>query len=78
MQDWMASGKLSSRQLVMCYHSRIAQLNEYTKAVVEINPDGLYIADQADAERAKGKVRGPLHGIPLCVIARRALLFRAE
>ena len=36
-------------------------------AVIELNPDALAIADQRDAERKAGKVRGPLHGIPILI-----------
>ncbi|KIW48706.1 uncharacterized protein PV06_01273 [Exophiala oligosperma] len=67
MQGWMGSGKLTSRQLVQCYLGHILQLNEYVNAILEINPDVLMIADQLDAERANGTVRGPLHGIPFVV-----------
>ncbi|KIW19675.1 hypothetical protein PV08_00249 [Exophiala spinifera] len=67
MQGWMAGGKLTSRQLVQCYLGRILQLNEYVNAIQEINPDVFMIADQLDAERANGTVRGPLHGIPVVV-----------
>jgi amidase len=35
--------------------------------VIEVNPDALEIAAELDAERRKGKVRGPLHGIPILV-----------
>ena len=36
-------------------------------SVIEINPDALAIADQLDAERKAGRVRGPLHGIPILI-----------
>lgn len=35
------------------------------RAVIELNPDALAIADGLDAELAKGRKRGPLHGIPV-------------
>lgn len=38
-----------------------------TRAVIEINPDVLDIADELDQERQYGKIRGPLHGIPCLV-----------
>src|SRR5437762_13054979 len=34
-------------------------------SVVELNPDALDMAKNADAMRAKGKLLGPLHGIPV-------------
>ena len=43
------------------------QVNQYLEAVIELNPDALDIATQLDQERAKGHVRGPLHGIPVLV-----------
>ncbi|EXJ77458.1 hypothetical protein A1O3_09684 [Capronia epimyces CBS 606.96] len=67
LQAWMTSGKLTSRQITLCYLGRILQLNEYVNAILEVNPDVLLIADQLDAERANGTVRGPLHGIPVVV-----------
>src|SRR5213592_4405828 len=36
-------------------------------AVIELNPDALTIADNMDKERKAGKVRGPLHGIPVLI-----------
>lgn len=39
-------------------------------AILEVNPDAFVIADQLDAERACGKLRGPLHGIPFVVKVR--------
>ncbi|EXJ82032.1 hypothetical protein A1O1_08100 [Capronia coronata CBS 617.96] len=67
MQAWMSSGNLTSRQLTLCYLGRILQLNDYVNAIMEVNPDVLAIADERDAERANGTVRGPLHGIPFVV-----------
>src|SRR5438132_50417 len=34
-------------------------------SVIELNPDALDMAKNADAMRAKGKLLGPLHGIPV-------------
>ncbi len=42
-------------------------MNGYLECVIEINPDALQIADELDAERRDGKVRGPLHGVPVLV-----------
>ena len=38
-----------------------------SRAVLEINPDALDIAEASDLERKQGIVRGPLHGIPFLV-----------
>jgi len=70
MQEGMQGGKLTSRGLTQAYLGRIAALNQTgptLRAVLETNPDALGLADQLDQERKQGKVRGPLHGIPVIV-----------
>lgn len=67
LQAWMSKGRLTARMLVQCYTSRIRQLNKWTRAVLELNPDALRIADKLDIERYTGKLRGPLHGIPYLI-----------
>ncbi|KAF4984792.1 hypothetical protein FZEAL_83 [Fusarium zealandicum] len=67
MQKAMESGKLTSVQLVTCYLVRTYQTQEYINSVMQVNPDAFAIAAERDAERAKGKSRGPLHGIPFTV-----------
>lgn len=67
MQQAMTNGTLSSQQLVMCYITRTYQTNSYINTLLQLNPDVLAIAAQMDAERAAGKVRGPLHGVPFTV-----------
>ncbi len=66
----LAAGELSSRALVQAYLERIAAIDDTgprLNAVIEIAPDALAQADARDEERAAGKVRGPLHGIPVLV-----------
>lgn len=65
MQAQMASGALTSRSLCEAYLTRIEQLDPAVNAIIELNPDALAIADRLDEERCAGKVRGPLHGIPI-------------
>ena len=67
LQAAMASGELSSRQLVMGYLDRIQSLNPLLLSVIETNPDAVSIAQHLDNERRRGHVRGPLHGIPILV-----------
>lgn len=65
LQQWMAEGSLTSRELCEVYLERIEAYNGQYNAVVSINEHLLEEADACDAERAAGQVRGPLHGIPL-------------
>lgn len=67
LQSKMKAGQLTSRRLVEMYLERIKQVDTKTRAVLEINPDALAIADQLDKERKKGKVRSMLHGIPVLI-----------
>ncbi|MGI4860169.1 MAG: amidase family protein, partial [Janthinobacterium lividum] len=64
----MAAGRLSSETLVAHFierRERIDRKGPALHAVIEINPDAIAIARQLDRERAAGRVRGPLHGIPV-------------
>ena len=63
----LASKKETSVSLVDKYTARINALNEQLHAVLEVNGEAAAIAKQLDDERAAGKLRGPLHGIPLLV-----------
>lgn len=47
--------------------AKVHRANRGYRAIIEVNPDALSIADKYDAERKRGKVRGPLHGIPFVV-----------
>jgi amidase len=69
-QARMQAGKLSSKSLVQQYLARIAAIDKAgpaIHAVIELNPDALQIAEAMDRERKAGKVRGPLHGIPVLI-----------
>src|SRR5215831_18085631 len=68
MQAAMAAGTLTSIGLVNFYLNRIQTLDQKgptVNSVIELNPDAKSIAMALDAERHAGKVRGPLHGIPV-------------
>jgi len=67
LQNFMASGALTSRELTQRYFSRIAKVNPFLSAVIETNLDALDIAAARDRERQEGRLRGPLHGIPILV-----------
>jgi len=68
LQQRMAAGTLTARELTEAYLTRIAEIDSRgpaLRAVLEVNPDALEIAARLDAERKAGRVRGPLHGIPV-------------
>jgi amidase len=67
MRRALSDGRLTSRQLVVEYLTRIALYEDQVKAIVTVNPRVLEEADALDRERAQGKVRGPLHGIPIAL-----------
>ena len=63
----LASGEMTAVGLTEAYLGRIDRLDPILHAVIETNPDALEIAARRDAERRRGRVRGPLHGIPVLV-----------
>jgi amidase len=63
----LADGSLSARSLAEAYLERIERLDGELHSVIEVNPDALAVADAMDRERREGRVRGPLHGIPVMV-----------
>src|SRR5213080_1728402 len=67
LQAAMASGQVTSKELVKGYLRRIASLNPLLNSVIETNPNAVSIAQHLDNERRRGQVRGPLHGIPVLV-----------
>ena len=68
LQAEMAAGRLTSEQLTRDYIQRILDLDQGgpgVNAVIELNPDAISMARDADAKRRRGIVLGPLHGIPV-------------
>ena len=68
LQAQMAARKLTSVQLTSFYLKRIRLIDQkgpVLNSIIELNPDALAMAAFADAERRRGRVRGPLHGIPV-------------
>ncbi|KAK3332679.1 glutamyl-tRNA amidotransferase subunit A [Cercophora scortea] len=62
----LQSGRFTSVALTKAYIARINEASEF-KAVLQINPDALTVAQQLDEERVRFRGRGPLHGIPILV-----------
>ncbi len=70
LQQGLQSGKYSSVKLAELYLTRISEIDQGRhdlKSVIEVNPEALLLAEQMDKERKQGKLRGPLHGIPIMI-----------
>jgi amidase len=70
LQADLTSGAVTSEQLVHAYLARIAEIDDAghtLNSVIALNPQALEQARALDAERAAGRVRGPLHGIPILI-----------
>jgi amidase len=67
MRTAMEQGRVTSRAIVEQYLMRIATYEDRINATLTVNPKALEEADQRDAERRQGKIRGPLHGIPIAL-----------
>ncbi len=70
VQTGLQAGRFTSRSLTEQYLARIEAMDRTgpaLHAVLQTNPDALAIADRLDGERKDGRVRGPLHGVPILV-----------
>jgi amidase len=70
LQDRMAKGTVTAREIAEAYIGRMDEIDSagpQLHAVIERNPDALAIADAMDKERKEGKIRGPMHGIPVLI-----------
>ena len=67
MQTAMKEGRVTSRELVLQYFARIAVYEHMLHAALAVSSEALKEADLRDRERAQGRVRGPLHGIPVAL-----------
>ncbi|WP_332874309.1 amidase [Bowmanella yangjiangensis] len=68
LQKQMTAGTLTAEQLVQYYLTRIQRLDDQgpqLNAVISVDPSALAQAKALDKERQAGKIRGPLHGIPV-------------
>ncbi len=67
MRVAMEQRRVTSRQLVLSSLARIATYEDRLNAVITVSREALAEADARDRERAQGKIRGPLHGIPIAL-----------
>jgi amidase len=68
LQSAMSQGTLTAEKLTKLYLARISAYDKQgptINAVITLNPKALETARALDAERKVGKIRGPLHGIPI-------------
>ena len=65
LQAAMRAGRLTSRALTTRYVERIRAYDKPTNSIRVLSPTALVEAKRMDRERKAGKVRGPLHGIPV-------------
>ncbi len=63
----MEQKRATSREIVTQYLTRIATYEDTLHAAITINRNALKEADALDRERAAGRIRGPLHGIPVAL-----------
>lgn len=70
LQKKMNSGEMTAVHILNAYLARIEKLDKQgpaINAIIELNPDAPGIAEKLDQERQAGKLRGPLHGIPVLI-----------
>ena len=70
LQEGMRSGRYTSRSITELYLGRIDAIDRAgptINSVIERNPDAIRTAEERDAERRSGHVRGLLHGIPVLI-----------
>ena len=67
MRRAMEQRRVTSRELVQQSLTRIALYEDTLNAIISVNRTALDEADERDRERAAGRIRGPLHGIPIAL-----------
>jgi amidase len=67
MRTALQQGRVTSRELVTQYLTRIAMYEDKLHAAITVNRNALQEADALDRERAQGHLRGTLHGIPIAL-----------
>jgi amidase len=70
IQALMTAGRATSVEVTRAYLDRIAAMDRKgptLRSVIAVNPDALAQAKALDAERRAGRIRGPLHGVPVLI-----------
>jgi amidase len=67
MRSALEQGRVTSREIVRQYLTRIATYEDKLHAAMTVNPNALQEADARDRDRAAGRIMGPLHGIPIAL-----------
>ena len=67
MRRAMEEGRTTSRELVVAHLARIGLYEDKLHCIITVSPQVLAEADERDRERAQGRLRGPLHGIPIAL-----------
>ena len=68
LQQGYKNGDFTVTDVVQAYLDRIKAIDDngpMLNAVIQVNPDALSIAAQLDKELKEGKIRGPMHGVPV-------------
>lgn len=68
LQSGYKSGEFSIPDVVSAYINRIQSIDQagpQLNSIIQINPDAIAIAQELDEELKNGKIRGPLHGVPI-------------
>jgi amidase len=67
MRSALEQGRVTSRDIVRQYLTRIGTYEDKLHAAITVNPNALPEADARDRDRAAGRIMGPLHGIPIAL-----------
>src|ERR687888_2017290 len=67
MRAALEQKRVTSRQIVRQYLMRIGTYEDRLHAAITVNPKAMELAEERDRERAQGRIRGPLHGIPIAL-----------
>ena len=67
MRSALEQHRVTSHELAVAYLTRIGMYEDKLHCIITVNPNVLAEADERDRERAQGRIRGPLHGIPIAL-----------